>query len=181
MRKFLTVALAALTTFGQQPAPGTRPTFSSSTNLVVVDVTVRDKSGKLIEGLSQKDFSLLEDGKPQHIKLFEFERLTLDPADARLTIDGTPWTCPEGACTHSLSAQNHNVVAERSGYSPAIVVVGPQTEKIVPLHLVPLHDLPAASLAIEASEIVLRLVSSSLIAVAVRLSTRSSSVFRFSW
>src|SRR5262249_62259147 len=86
MRRFLTLALAALTAAGQQTAPpqpgGSRTTFSSTTSLVVVDVTVRDKSGKLIEGLSQKDFTLLEDGKPQDIKVFEFERLSLDPAPA---------------------------------------------------------------------------------------------------
>src|SRR5215831_5487742 len=85
MRRFLTFALAALTAAGQQTAPqpaGSRATFSSTTSLVVVDVTVRDKSGKLIEGLSQKDFTLLEDGKPQDIKVFEFERLSLDPAPA---------------------------------------------------------------------------------------------------
>src|SRR5215471_9441288 len=84
MRRFLTLALAALTAAGQQTAPpqpaGSRATFSSTTSLVVVDVTVRDKSGKLIEGLSQKDFTLLEDGKPQKISVFEFEKLATDPA-----------------------------------------------------------------------------------------------------
>src|SRR5215831_4291567 len=93
MRKSIVVILAALTAVGQQqpqppaqpaaqPALGGRPTFSSTTSLVVVDVTVKDKSGKLIEGLSEKDFTLFEDGKPQDIKVFEFERLSLDPAPA---------------------------------------------------------------------------------------------------
>src|SRR5215471_9140150 len=84
MRRFLTLALAALTAAGQQTPPpqpvGSRATFSSTTSLVVVDVTVRDKSGKLIEGLSEKDFTLLEDGKPQKISVFEFEKLATDPA-----------------------------------------------------------------------------------------------------
>ena len=87
MRKIFAVAIAALTALGQQtPAPtqsgavGARPTFSSTTSLVVVDVTVRDKAGKLIEGLTQKDFTLLEDGKPQELRVFEFQRLATDPA-----------------------------------------------------------------------------------------------------
>src|SRR2546421_8617737 len=84
IRKSLILTLVALTAAGQQaqvqqPA-GTVPTFTGGTNLVIVDVTVRDKAGKLIEGLTQKDFTLLEDGKPQTIKVFEFERLATDPA-----------------------------------------------------------------------------------------------------
>src|SRR6266576_1868254 len=84
LRKSTIIILAALTAAGQQvqvqQPSGTVPTFTGGTNLVVVDVTVRDKAGKLIEGLKQKDFTLLEDGKPQTIKVFEFERLATDPA-----------------------------------------------------------------------------------------------------
>jgi VWFA-related protein len=83
MRKLLVIALAVgqASWPAQAPqAPAARPTFSSTTSLVVVDVTVRDKSGKLVEGLKQNDFTLLEDGKPQKISVFEFEKLAIDPA-----------------------------------------------------------------------------------------------------
>ncbi len=50
--------------------------FTANSNLVIVDVTVRDKSGKPIEGLKQGDFTILEDGKPQKISVFEFQKLT---------------------------------------------------------------------------------------------------------
>lgn len=49
--------------------------FGTSVQLVVVDVTVKDKSGKPIEDLAQKDFTITEDGKPQEIKFFKFQRL----------------------------------------------------------------------------------------------------------
>src|SRR5277367_6124332 len=49
--------------------------FTSSTLLVVETVTVNDKSGKAIEGLTAKDFTVTEDGAPQTIKFFEFQKL----------------------------------------------------------------------------------------------------------
>src|SRR5689334_11754973 len=60
VRERLALALVALTAFGQQApapqAPAGRPTFSTTASLVVVDVTVKDKSGNLIEGLKENDF-----------------------------------------------------------------------------------------------------------------------------
>ena len=53
--------------------------FTASSNLVVVNVAVEDRSGKPIEGLQKEDFTVLEDGKPQAISIFEFQKLTLDP------------------------------------------------------------------------------------------------------
>jgi VWFA-related protein len=56
--------------------------FSSDTNLVVVDLYVRDKSGKIIGNLKKDDFVVLEDGKPQTISVFELQKLdseTLPP------------------------------------------------------------------------------------------------------
>ena len=84
MRKLLVIALVVgqASWPAQAPAPAARPTFSSTTSLVVVDVTVRDKSGKLIEGLQQNDFTVLEDGKPQKISVFEFEKLATEAAPA---------------------------------------------------------------------------------------------------
>jgi VWFA-related protein len=84
MRNFLAIGLAILAAAAQQP-PAAKPsaaitTFKAETSLVVVDVTVKDKAGKPIEDLKQNDFTLLEDGKPQKISVFEFQRLTTDPA-----------------------------------------------------------------------------------------------------
>lgn len=64
-----TLLCAAL--LGQDVAP----TFKTSTNLVIVNVTVRDKRGKAIVDLKKDQFTLLEDGKPQNIAVFELQHL----------------------------------------------------------------------------------------------------------
>src|SRR5260370_33430162 len=56
-------------------------TFTSSSTLVIVNCFVRDKSGNPVEGLKKEDFRLLEDGKPQNISVFEFQKLE-DPTPA---------------------------------------------------------------------------------------------------
>lgn len=76
-------AALALAALGQQ----TQVVFRATTNLVIVDVFVRDRSGKEITGLTKEDFTVLEDGKPQQIAIFEFQRLDASgppPAPARL-------------------------------------------------------------------------------------------------
>ncbi|HTA44422.1 MAG TPA: VWA domain-containing protein [Bryobacteraceae bacterium] len=53
-------------------------TFTSNTNLVIIDVNVRDKSGKVMPNLGKNDFTLFEDGKQQTISVFEFQKLEGD-------------------------------------------------------------------------------------------------------
>jgi len=76
----LTLSLMLTATAQQPPAPPAQEatgdaTFSSNTQLVIETVTVRDKSGKSIEGLTAKDFTITEDGAPQAIKFFEYQKL----------------------------------------------------------------------------------------------------------
>lgn len=52
-----------------------RATFSATTNLVIVNVTVLDRDGKPIENLSKDDFELYEDGKLQKLQSVDLERL----------------------------------------------------------------------------------------------------------
>ena len=78
MKRALVYGLTFLLTAGNFPAQDV--TFTSNTTLVVIDVTVKDKSGKVIEDLKKGDFTLLEDGKPQPISVFDFQKLDIDTA-----------------------------------------------------------------------------------------------------
>src|ERR1700691_1375475 len=49
--------------------------FKTNTNLVIINVSIKDKSGKAVEDLKQDQFTLLEDGKPQQIAVFELQHL----------------------------------------------------------------------------------------------------------
>ena len=49
--------------------------FQTTTQLVIVNVAVTAKDGDPIEGLKATDFTVTEDGKPQQIKVFEYQRL----------------------------------------------------------------------------------------------------------
>jgi VWFA-related protein len=55
-----------------------QPDFTSNTSLVIIDVNVRDKSGKVIPNLTKNDFTLFEDGKAQTISVFYFQKLEGD-------------------------------------------------------------------------------------------------------
>jgi VWFA-related protein len=62
------MAACALVLVAQQT-----PTYSVEVKVVNVLATVRDKHGKLVNNLSQNDFVLDEDGRPQTIKYFSRE------------------------------------------------------------------------------------------------------------
>src|ERR1051326_2516792 len=76
----LLVSLSLL--WGQQqppvqnpPASGGGVKFTSISQLVVENVIVKDKSGNLVEGLEAKDFNITENGVPQKIAFFTFQKL----------------------------------------------------------------------------------------------------------
>jgi len=76
----------------QQPQPQAPPVFRSGAQLTVETVTVKDKSGKPIEGLTAKDFSITEDGVPQTISFVEFQRVPnpSDPVRAAEAVTAAP-------------------------------------------------------------------------------------------
>ena len=69
MALLVTISLLA------QTPPQKSATFSSTTNVVVVDATVLDRNGKAIDNLTKDDFLLYEDGKQQILLSAELQRL----------------------------------------------------------------------------------------------------------
>ena len=99
MRRILTTCLAAALVappiaplVAQQQPP---PVFRTGAQLTVETVTVKDKAGRPIEGLTAKDFSITEDGVPQTISFVEFQRVQsaaepTQPAPPRAAPVATP-------------------------------------------------------------------------------------------
>ncbi len=70
------------------PPPAGVPTFKSQSNLVILDVSAKDKGGLPIEGLKATDFTVMEDGKPQKISVFEYQRISSTPEPPKeITLD----------------------------------------------------------------------------------------------
>ena len=60
---------------GQNASPNAVPTISVSSQLVIETVSVKDKNGQPITGLTAKDFALTENGVPQTIHFCEHQDL----------------------------------------------------------------------------------------------------------
>jgi VWFA-related protein len=81
MSVFTLIAIFTVHPFGQ--AQTQKPTvFRSSTDLVRVDVVVRDRDGNVVRGLKAADFVVLEEGKAQTVTSFDFEEIATDPLPA---------------------------------------------------------------------------------------------------
>ena len=81
----ITSLFVSLSLLAQAPPDTGDVKFSSNTQLVVQMVTVKDKDGKAVEGLTAKDFTITEDGKPQQIRFCEFQRLEGQPQPVTTT------------------------------------------------------------------------------------------------
>src|SRR5262245_49721717 len=81
------------------PLAAQQPTFRSTTRLIVQTVTVKDKDGRPVEGLTAKDFVVTEDGEPQTISFVDFQRLDTGP------ITGAPSQSPAAPAESRPAAQ----------------------------------------------------------------------------
>jgi Ca-activated chloride channel family protein len=84
--------LAASPVHAQTAAPAGQaqadaPTFRSAVNLVSVSAVVRDKRGKVMSSLQDKDFVVLDGGKKR--ELLDFQSTATAPASVALLVDGS--------------------------------------------------------------------------------------------
>jgi VWFA-related protein len=97
----LEIALVCSSVPAQQQADYT---FRVQSELILVNVTVRDKSGNFVRGLKPEDFTILEDNKAQKVVSFDVENVdavaTQDVAQAK-PLEGVPSPAanPSGAAT----------------------------------------------------------------------------------
>jgi VWFA-related protein len=85
MRAIIATLLSGLLVLSAQPPQTQQETpappakgpvkFGTTLQLVLVDISVKDKNGDPMKGLKAGDFTVLEDGKKQDIKIFQFQEL----------------------------------------------------------------------------------------------------------
>lgn len=90
---FSCVCLTGCVLFGAmaygQPALPPSTTFKVQSHLVLETVTVKDKKGNSVPGLSASDFRVTEDGVPQTIRQFEYEDLAAPSQAAQAGLSPT--------------------------------------------------------------------------------------------
>lgn len=81
-----------------------RPTFKASSELVVLHVSVRDRSGRYVTGLTRDAFTVIDDAKPQTLEMFSADEV---PATVGFLIDNS----------NSMRASRERVVASAVAFA----------------------------------------------------------------
>ncbi len=104
MHRYLAVLLCPTLALAQTAVPAADNTIRITSRIVYVDVVVHDSSGRLVRGLTQSDFKVLEDGKPQQIEYFAAHtydigapRPTAPPPAAKNVFSNVPDRGPVGS------------------------------------------------------------------------------------
>jgi VWFA-related protein len=98
------VALIGCLSMAAQTPAQAPVTFKSNSNLVIVNVSAKDKGGMAVEGLKATDFSVLEDGKPQKVSVFEYQRISAKPEPLKEVTLDDQFSLPEAPKTTITSA-----------------------------------------------------------------------------
>ena len=105
----------------QQPAPGGQQpaaVFRGSTRLVVQNVFVRDKEGRPIQGLTEKDFIVFEDNQRQEVAFVEYQRIANEPVTDALEpvpADAAPPAAPDAAAAGVQRVVNLEIATPPAG------------------------------------------------------------------
>ena len=121
MRAISLALIFAMLAAGQQAAQSPQTTangtvkFQANTQLVIETVSVKDKNGKPVEGLTAKDFTVTEDGVAQTISFCEFQKLDemVPPEEP-----AAPSTAPAAAPAPAIpvpAVTAHQITPERPG------------------------------------------------------------------
>jgi Ca-activated chloride channel homolog len=86
------------------PAAQERPTFRASSELVVLHVSVRDRGGRYITGLTRDAFTVIDDARPQTLEMFSAEEV---PASVGFLIDNS----------NSMRPSRERVVASAAAFA----------------------------------------------------------------
>ena len=101
-----------------RPAQSQQPkTFTSSVDLVPVDVNVVDRTGRPIADLTAQDFALKVDGKPRRIATAQFIAVTRDADRAPIAADYSSNPSGAGARLIMLVIDQGNIGASRGKYA----------------------------------------------------------------
>ncbi len=112
--RFVDKAVAVLVTFVLlcAAAPSQQPSdyvFHTGSELVLVNVTVRDKSGNFVQGLKPENFTILEDNRPQKVVSFDVENVDAVPAadlaQAKPLAESVPGSANPTAAAANTAAQ----------------------------------------------------------------------------
>ena len=85
-----------------------------NSDLVLTNVVVRDKkTGEVVKGLTEKDFTVTENGKPQHVASFDFESVDQAASLNEATINAAAPNGVFGAKTGTATQEelrNHRLI-----------------------------------------------------------------------
>ena len=97
-----------------QQQSGSLYRFRVETDVVLVNVVVRDQSGAIVRGLKKEDFTLFEDGKQQRVASFDFEQTDApalpQPAQAVLVAPRSMPAVPAVKPTDKLEFRDHRII-----------------------------------------------------------------------
>jgi VWFA-related protein len=97
------------------PPPDSQPnngsfTIKVNSDLVLTNVVVRDKkTGEVVRGLKQSDFTILENGKPQKISTFDFESVDQATPLNEATVSGMAGSTAAKSPTQNIVATNEQL------------------------------------------------------------------------